>query len=481
MYKQTRQSNNQFQASHQPWDEDLTVADKGNESEFSSAGDPEIDLGEMLLNDYPDGIPVIVYLDNDKAEFKPASLLWAQQHKAVGILDKTIAVDQIKVGHAIPHQMEEGTGNNARTIRMDEVIPNFAAILKSSVDKAEIARSLNDPAYVKNVEAPKIKTLALASHGSCYGWGGNMDTNDVPTFIPAISPYLTNDVNVIMYACGTGTNPGEDYSWYNKTEGGELSVAAQVRDQLAATNHTEARVWGHLVSGHFLDVWPQRYFDASAPGQPGVNYFTYVFGSAIATYAVEVVGELRKLDYLLWDTLQVDDASQRAKESVQDNYYAAYQHAMNTLSYGNSVKGTSELGEMAPVDPDGVAQIIRDHYEASYKAKTPAASETAPKISTKVVPKLQNIPGLGKADAKMMTATMKENILALQPQEKDKIPDAVTQFMNLQEVNYPSEVNPEFKALLTTYQEAMNTAKGLVLVQPGTINEAVIKDMDGTK
>ncbi|MGZ6534194.1 MAG: hypothetical protein ACXVDZ_20440, partial [Bacteroidia bacterium] len=172
---------------------------------------------------------------------------------------------------------------------------------------------------------------------------------------------------------------------------GNDSLAADIRDQLADSGHTGARVWGHSATGHFLDTWPLRYFDASSKGQPGESFFDYVFKDQISTNTNDVVNEINNQNYEISDPLQLQFITDKTREKVYPYYYDAYKLAMNTEEYPQVTNGKTEmvnLAEAAPTAPDPVAAIIRTTFDTSYKSKIPTALKLANSIIPIVKPKL---------------------------------------------------------------------------------------------
>ncbi|MGZ4074336.1 MAG: eCIS core domain-containing protein, partial [Bacteroidia bacterium] len=177
-----------------------------NKQQNSLVNDPEEDLGNKLLTQYPQGIPVMIYDTNYGDVFKVQSEQWAKRNNAVGLKGETFVANEVLFGKAIPNEMSRPNQDNVlETLAIDQVITQFGALLQSAVKKAEIKKQSENSNYVPNDNAYKIKTLAIGSHGWCGHTSAGLSEENYIDYIKNISPYLTTDVNVILYACNTAT------------------------------------------------------------------------------------------------------------------------------------------------------------------------------------------------------------------------------------------------------------------------------------
>lgn len=165
----------------------------------------------------------------------------------------------------------------------------------------------------------------------------------------------------------------------------------KIRDELADSGHSEARVWGHTATGHFYDTWPMRLFDANSKGENGDSYFDYVFKDYIGADVNNVIAEIELRNYEISSADQKQSIANLTRQKVYPAYYHAYQYSMNNEKYKQTNNGTTEdvhLAEAAPLFPDAVAAIVRSTFDTKYKIQVPIASKIADSIIPKVVPKL---------------------------------------------------------------------------------------------
>lgn len=109
----------------------------------------------------------------------------------------------------------------------------------------------------------------------------------VQDFAAALAPKLARNAVVSIGGCSSGRNADEPAVWgVNSTswDGGERSLAAQLRDALAARGAV-AEVRAHTLLGTTLQNPQGRAFSTATPGAPGVHLMRVMGRARPTTHA----------------------------------------------------------------------------------------------------------------------------------------------------------------------------------------------------
>jgi uncharacterized protein DUF4157 len=317
-----------------------------------AAPDPEKELGEKLVGQFPTGVAVAFYDHNlDEAERRAQD--WATDQNAIGIKGTKVQADKIVFGKPIPDTSEIKT-----------TLPALAAVLAAAVAKASSPG--NAPATKTN--SAKIKLLAIFSHGTSNwcGIGGGLTGSNAAATIKSITPVVSSDLKVLLYSCSGAQGPTEPYDeWFKGTlEGGGVgSVASKIRDAMVAEGIAQGEVWGHTTVGHISENFALRYFTASSgkEGQGLAYAGSYVWGTSTR---LGFLAELQKLaeskGYL------IDDKNSKrflaeAANATNKLMYSCYATANKTETYNGK-----NLAIAAPMNPTEVAAVIQKLWSSKY-------------------------------------------------------------------------------------------------------------------
>ncbi len=448
----------------------------------------ELELGRKLLSEFPDGVNMIFYeIDDPEAfnHFQGSSRDWASYNDAIGlnkdISSPDIKVEDIGIGYANKeYYVVSGTGSSAETLGVDDIIIKISTVLKAAVEKA--AAEDNIPV---NHNAYKIKMLALGSHGSVgYASCGVYDDN-YETFISTISPYLTNNVNMIFYACTVSRDPDEkDDDWmgtYNEP-GGEESLTGKVRDKLADLGHADAETWGHTAVGDFLSNYTLRVFTAGKKGEPGESFSIKVFQPYIDELIAITIEHLQSNDYLVVTEEEVAAIAQNVYEKAKENFRRAYSSAFKSVTYEMDVEGEKEkvtFPELAPTDPQRVIEDIREFYETEWEGTKPDAKTVSEKVLKIMKKELKQVIGISTLSPELIIFKMKSYLDQLDEDQKELIPSVVQAFEGIQVNEFSETFDESFFTLVESFQTAINTIEEKQAVNVGEIDEVFIKKLTG--
>lgn len=333
---------------------------------------PRIELGRKILQSMSQGLSIIFY-EIDDPKFQGDAQAWAKTHGAIGLKGNQITAENVEFGKAIPERIEvKGIDDKKRTLSISQVINEFGALVEACVREAFLA----DNGYeidAGTLNLAKFKTVALGSHGWDGGTSLDIDNSSVGDFLTSISPFLRNDINVVFYACTVSKSQDEDYDQWMKVyneDGGEDSLTAKARDQLAALGKTEGVVWGHTAVGHFLTNYTLRRFKVSDVGKEGESFLLYCFQDEINSIVADIVDVLqadpaytKKIDEAkileIWDFVYA-----KTKEDFRSCYSSA--NSKVKLSVGGKDK---HLAEEAPMYPEEVKAAILEYRSSSWTKK----------------------------------------------------------------------------------------------------------------
>ena len=311
--------------------------------------DAETKLGEKLKTDFPAGVKVAFY-EKENTEAKRQAIEWAANENAIGIeKGGKVTADSLTFGKAFSDDLD-----------MKTTLGELGNVLKSALAKAGGGAD-DDPA--------KIRVLAIFSHGAPdwlgIGKGGkDMGPNSAKALIKSTASSLTSDVNIILYACGTGQNPDDDDGWVKGTMkgGGASGLAGKIRDELAEQGLDQGSVWAHTTTGHPTRNFALREFKASeGKGAAGLAFAgeTVFGGVERAQSAAGIMAEVISQGFILdkqwtrfWDLLH---------KQLEKVMYACYAKANDTLLFNGR-----NLAEMAPLHPLEVANLIQDFWNDTY-------------------------------------------------------------------------------------------------------------------
>lgn len=322
--------------------------------------DDETKLGKELWASWPNGVNVAFYGEEHDPATKHFADHWAIREQALGPKGRTISAKTLAFGRSISDKMG-----------FEKTMTAMSAVLVSAAAKG--APSTPPPAGTP----AKFKTVAIFSHGWSTGVhfaGGDFRNTNAAEKVKKVAPALTQDVNVILYACSAAKAPSEEESWYSGTMkgGGQGSLAGEMRDALISEGLTGGTVWGHTTVGTASSNWALRRFSAAAgAGAAGESYVSTDIFTAVerASAIADLQGLIAEQGLEISDPEKFTAAAQAALTGAM---YDAYRQATRLFRHRDTT-----LGEAAPVDPSGVATIVRDHWNDTFwpaaKAKTAAA------------------------------------------------------------------------------------------------------------
>lgn len=239
---------------------------------------------------------------------------------------------------------------------------------------------------------PKLKNLAIFAHGTtdwCGIGNAGITGSNAKALVKKIAPYLSNDINVILYACSVARGTSEKENWKKGTldSGGKDALAGKFSDILHENDVKNAKVWGHTTVGHTSRNFALRYFSSNAKNAPGVSYVSEHVFTPYEVYLIkeEVIQHLESEGYET--DVVTDNYPDWFFENLRDYFYSAYAKAMGEKDY-NGI----HLAEAAPVYPWEVAKVINEYWDTEYwpahkekfmklvkKKLKPAKAEAAPK------------------------------------------------------------------------------------------------------
>lgn len=320
-------------------------------------------LGNTLWQEAPAGVTVAIYYDDP--EQKRRAVEWAERERAIGPRAKKIAVGDLIFGKPI-----------ADSGKLATQIADLGKVLKTAVEAVPKPPRITP---LPHTGPALIRRLALFTHGttSWISIGGGISAGGVGSVIQRIAPFLTDDVNIILYGCSSarGTKEPSDWLTTTMTSGGEDSLAAKVRDALLESGKSRATVWGHTELGHTTRNPSLRYFYAgSGKGTQGKSFVgEFVFGTLNNVFALdELDATLRELGFSLDLALQTKFRT-AARRKLRRLQYLCYVRA--NIKYrtgkGKKIKENNltfrggNLSEVAPVYPLEVADIVRKYWSST--------------------------------------------------------------------------------------------------------------------
>lgn len=331
---------------------------------------PATALGRVLRRDFSEGVSVAIF-DSDEGEFQRKSSEWAQRERALGFDRSNMRSAALALGRAVDDRR-----GVVRAVRA------LGGKLQQEIDQT---RSPDDLMPFPGTGPSKIKVLALFSHGwgTTLAIGNYLTKRNVRSVIQRLAPFLTDDVTIALYGCSIAANPSES-GWVSGTmdSGGAQSLAAMVRDALVDEGKTSASVWGHTEVGHTTRNPSLRVFHAS-PSHPlgggkGADGFAYagdfIFGQEVQQALSDVESAVQRAGNRV-----AADKRNRFTTFVQgrlrSHFYKAWVGAVITRRRRNdgttarqtnlTLRGAS-LPQMAPMYPDEVATIVRNHWRNTY-------------------------------------------------------------------------------------------------------------------
>ena len=318
-------------------------------------------LGSHLIANHPQGFNMALY-DHEES-FSGRAKVWAKEQDAVGFVGGSPTANGMRTGLAIS---DNGID-----------VPQTLTQVRQLVQKAVFYAAEVDAISPK--QAFKFKNIALFSHGWDTGMsvnfrsdGYNTHVDDTPDFAKTIAAGAGNNTNIILYACSICRGYGVQENWLNGTlqNGGETSLAGQLRDDLKNEGVERATVWGHTTVGHYTQNFALRSFSTTAnTGTPGESYaMGNVFNPFfISNLRKEILAGMSQAGYNIAeiDEYKVDKwIYDEGTKSTSSWFYQCYAKANDAKTY----KGTN-LAEMAPVYPGAVAKIIREYWQSTYWPK----------------------------------------------------------------------------------------------------------------
>jgi Domain of unknown function (DUF4157) len=316
-----------------------------------AAVDPEKELGEKLISQFPTGVAVAFY-DSNLAEAERRAQDWATDQNSVGIKGAKVQADKLVFGKAIPDTHEIKT-----------TLPALAGVLAAAVAKVPSAGKSGSA----KGNPSKIRLLAIFSHGTptwCGIGGGLTDTNAAAT-IKAIAPVVSPDLKVLLYSCSGALGPTEEETWIKGTlqGGGQGSVASRIRDAMVEEGIAQGEVWGHTTVGHVSENFALRYFTASSgKGEEGLAYAgNRVWGmSERINFLVQLQKIAENKGYVI-DNKNSKKFFAEAAKATNLLMYACYAKANKTETYNGR-----NLAIAAPMNPAEVAAVIQKLWLSSY-------------------------------------------------------------------------------------------------------------------
>jgi hypothetical protein len=159
--------------------------------------------------------------------------------------------------------------------------------------------------YVEIQQSVKIATLAIFAHGLPYSISLNKSNShyaglhtekcggesNVEHFVASVQNYLTNDVQILLFACLTGGKSAEqevdgcayteaETEWYPPPQIGQRSGEDSLADRLAKALHKygkdNATVMAHTTAGHVTDNYAARQFRFDGQGG-GIHIFDLIY------------------------------------------------------------------------------------------------------------------------------------------------------------------------------------------------------------
>jgi hypothetical protein len=330
----------------------------GGASAPSEAEKAEIEFGRKLWASFPAGIAVAFY-DKNEPEAVNRSKDWAARENAIASKSKTITAKNLVFGKAFPDSFDIKT-----------TLPALGKVLASASTRAGKPKGIQP---LPGTGPSRIRLLATFSHGA-PGWlgiGSGITKRKVASLVKSIAPNLTQDVNVILYACSSARAPSEKEDWFKGTmkPGGAKSLGGLIRDALLKEGAKQASVWGHQTVGHMTRNFALRVFYAShGSGAAGESYAgEFVFGVIEEVIALnEVIEEITtkkgyNIEQAQMPALQAEVYKRLSGNGLGSLFYKCYSEANRKVKY----RGVN-LAEMAPVDPVGVSGVIENYWKKTY-------------------------------------------------------------------------------------------------------------------
>lgn len=321
------------------------------------------DLGHALWQKAPAGVTVAIYYDDP--EQKRRAVEWAERQGAIGPRARKIAAGDLIFGKPVADSGDLATQ-----------IMQIGTVLKAAVN------AVPKPPHITplpHTGPALIRTLALFTHGttSWISIGGGITSKGVGRVIQRIAPFLTDDIEIILYGCSStrGTKEPSDWVTTTMTSGGEDSLAAKIRDALVDAGKSRATVWGHTEVGHTTRNPSLRYFSASrGKGTRGNSYVgEFVFGSVDDVIALnELEATMRELGFAMDSALQTRfrTAALRKLRRLRYLCYVSANIKYRTVA-GRRIKVNNltfrggNLSEVAPLYPLDVANIVRQYWSST--------------------------------------------------------------------------------------------------------------------
>jgi hypothetical protein len=317
------------------------------------ANDPELLLGQRLWREFPAGVTVTFYDDNEP-EIARRALELAQRERAIASKKTGFAAADLEFGLAFPDSK----------FKIGATIPKLSAELKKATDKA------GQPAGIQplpDTGPTQIRSLTVFAHGTptWCGISNSLTTGNAPALIKQVAPYLTSDVNLVLYACSVARGKSESEHWQKGTMegGGTDSLGAMIRDALVEEGKLNATVWGHTTVGHTSRNWALRVFKASlGKGSAGVAFA----GEDVFGFVERLIAKWDIDDAIAAAGHMVPEDKREAMDKKRDKdlekaFYDCYRTANREKTY----QGVS-LAEQAPNYPNEVAQIINEYWENTF-------------------------------------------------------------------------------------------------------------------
>jgi len=248
-----------------------------------------------------------------------------------------------------------------------DVVANTAISDKNDVSKTIMDISKKVGLSCNEDKSPvKVKNLAIFAHGTedwCGIGNAGITGKKAKTLVKKIAPHLSEDINVILYACSVARGPAEDENWKKGTldSGGKDSLADKFSDTLNENNLKKAKVWGHTTVGHTSRNFALRSFNSGDKSNIGSSYVSeYVFTPyEVFLIKDEIVKDLSKQGYVT-DPVEANYPAWFHK-NLRDHFYDAYAEANRNKQYKDM-----NLAEAAPVHPVEVAQVINEYWVNDY-------------------------------------------------------------------------------------------------------------------
>jgi len=322
-------------------------------------------LGRRLWQEFPAGVTVAFYDRHEPVAVRRAKE-WATRERAISTKRKPISAKNLVFGKAFPDSYDIKT-----------TLPALGKVLTAASAKA------GKPGGVQPLPGTgpsRIRVLAIFSHGTT-GWlgiGKGITSRKAKPLIKSIAPALTTDVNVVLYACSAARSPSKREDWHKGTfkPGGAKSLAGVIRDALLKEGMKQAKVWGHTTVGHMTRNFALRIFYAAhGKNQPGEAYAGTCLGTLEEVLALfDLEDEIANKGYAIPPKIAVAfrrEAYRRLSGGVHSLFYKCYAEANKKLKYRGA-----NLAEMAPVDPQGVADVIENYWKNTFwPKKKPALAD----------------------------------------------------------------------------------------------------------